>query len=45
MTGLPATLVTALDRLTEGVSRNELARRASGDLEYLSQRRQLSGHR
>ncbi len=29
MTGLPATLVTALDRLTEGVSRNELARRAA----------------
>ena len=29
MTGLPATLVTALDRLTEGVSRSELARRAA----------------
>ena len=29
MTGLPATLVTILDRLTEGVSRNELAQRAS----------------
>jgi ribosomal protein RSM22 (predicted rRNA methylase) len=29
VTGLPATLVTALDRLTEGVSRNALARRAS----------------
>ena len=29
MTGLPATVVTALDRLTEGVSRNELARRAA----------------
>lgn len=29
MTGLPATLVAALDRLTEGVSRNELAQRAN----------------
>ena len=29
MTGLPATLVAALDRLTEGVSRNELARCAA----------------
>jgi ribosomal protein RSM22 (predicted rRNA methylase) len=29
VTGLPATLVTALDRLTEGVSRSELARRAA----------------
>jgi ribosomal protein RSM22 (predicted rRNA methylase) len=29
VTGLPATMVTALDRLTEGVSLNELARRAS----------------
>jgi ribosomal protein RSM22 (predicted rRNA methylase) len=29
VTGLPATLVTILDRLSEGVSRTELARRAS----------------
>jgi ribosomal protein RSM22 (predicted rRNA methylase) len=29
VTGLPATLVSALDRLSEGVSRNELARRAA----------------
>jgi len=29
VTGLPATLVTILDRLTEGVSRNALAQRAS----------------
>jgi ribosomal protein RSM22 (predicted rRNA methylase) len=29
VTGLPATLVSVLDRLTEGVSRNELARHAA----------------